>query len=113
MVDIGFLKELPWYDDSPWASPTFGILKKTGDIRIITDFRELNKWAKVDPYSLSRINETLQKLDQFKSATALDLSLGFIQFHLTKQARNCTVQSYHGVNTNTCVCQWVSVVLRQ
>ena len=43
MVDIGVLKELPWYNDSPWASPTFGILKKTGDIRIITDFRELNK----------------------------------------------------------------------
>ena len=43
MVDIGVLKELPWHDDSPWASPSFGIPKKTGDIRIITDFRELNK----------------------------------------------------------------------
>ena len=39
MVDIGVLNELSWYDDSPWASPTFGIPKKTGDIRIITDFR--------------------------------------------------------------------------
>ena len=43
MVDIRVLKELPWYDGSLWASPTFGIPKKTGDIRIITDFRELNK----------------------------------------------------------------------
>ena len=43
MVDIGVLKKLPWYDDSPWVSPTFGIPKKTGDIRIITDLRELNK----------------------------------------------------------------------
>ena len=47
MVDIGVLKELPWHDDSPWASPSFGIPKKTGDIRIITDFRELNKWVEV------------------------------------------------------------------
>ena len=46
MVVIGVLKELPWYDNSPWASPSFGIRKKTGDIRIITDFRELNKWVK-------------------------------------------------------------------
>ena len=43
MVNIGALKELPWYDNNPWASPTFGIPKKTDDIRIITDFRELNK----------------------------------------------------------------------
>ena len=51
--------------------------KKTGDIRIISDFRELNKWVKVDPFLLPRINETLQKLEKFKSAIALDLSLGF------------------------------------
>ena len=57
MVDIGVLKELLWYDDSPWASPLFGIPKKTGDIRIITDFRELNKWVEVDPFPLPRINE--------------------------------------------------------
>ena len=67
MVEIGVLKELPWHDDSPWASPTFGIPKKTGDIRIITDFRELNKWVEVDLFPLPRINETLQKLGRFSS----------------------------------------------
>ena len=41
MVDIVVLKELPWHDNSPWASFSFGIPKKTGDIQIITDFREL------------------------------------------------------------------------
>ena len=56
MVDIEVLKELPWFDDSPWASPTFGIPKKTGDVWIITDFRELNKWVEVDPFPLPRIN---------------------------------------------------------
>ena len=66
MVDIGVLAELPWYDDSLLASPTFGIPKKTGDVRIITDFRELNKWVEVDPFPLPRINETLQKLEKFK-----------------------------------------------
>ena len=57
IVDILVLKKLPWYNDS--ASLAFGIPKKTGDIRIITDFRELNKWVEVDPFPLPRINETL------------------------------------------------------
>ena len=87
MVDIGVLKELPWYDGSPWASPTFEIPKNTGDIRIITDFRELNKWVEVDQFSLPKIKETLQKLEKFKSATALNLSLGFYSIPLDEASQ--------------------------
>jgi hypothetical protein len=87
MVSIGVLQELPWHDDSPWASPSFGVSKKTGDIRIVTDFRELNKWVEVDPFPLPRINETLQKLEKFKSATALDLSLGFYTIPLDEESQ--------------------------
>ena len=87
MVDIGVLEELPWHDDSPWASPTVGIPKKTGDVRIITDFRELNKWIEVDPFPLPRINEKLQQLEKFKSATALGLSLGFYSIPLDKASQ--------------------------
>ena len=87
MVNIGVLEELPWYDDSPWASQTFGLPKKTGDVRIITDFQELNKWVKNDTFPLPRINETLQKLERFKSATALDLSLGFYSIPLDKASQ--------------------------
>ena len=101
MVDIGVLKELPWYDDSPWASPTFRIPKKTGDISSITDFRKLNKWVKVDPFPLPRINETLQKLKRFKSATALDLSLGFYSILLDKESQKLCSTILQWVNTNT------------
>lgn len=86
MVDIGVLTELPWHNNSPWASPSFGIPKKTGDIRIITDFRELNKRVEVDPFPLPQINETLQKLEKFQSATALDLLLGFYLIPLDKES---------------------------
>ena len=64
-----------------------GFPKKTGDIRIITDFRELNKWVEVDPFPLQRINETLQKFEKFKSATALDLSFGFYLIPLDKESQ--------------------------
>jgi len=87
LVSIGVLKRLPWNDDSPWASPSFGVPKKTHDIRIVTDFRQLNKWVEVDPFPLPRINESLQKLEKFKSATALDLSLGFYTIPLDEQSK--------------------------
>ena len=79
MVGIRVLKKLPWHDNIPWASLAFEMPKKKGNIQIITDFRELNKWVEVevDPFPLPRINETLEKLEKFKSATALNLSLGF------------------------------------
>ena len=84
-MDIGVLKEVLWHNDSPWASPSFGTPKKTGDVQIITDFRELNKFVEVDPFPLPGINETLQKLERFKSTTALDLSLGFYLIPLDKE----------------------------
>ena len=87
LVSIGVLKRLPWNDDSPWASPSFGVPKKTGDIRIVTDFRQLNKWVEIDPFPLPRINESLQKLEKFKSATALDLSLGFYTIPLDEESK--------------------------
>ena len=36
-------------NDSEWAAPTFVVPKKTGDVRILTDFRELNKVMKRKP----------------------------------------------------------------
>ena len=104
IVIIGALKELPWYDDSPWASPSFGIPKKTGDIQIITDFSEFNKWVEVRPFLLLRINERLQKLKKFKLATALDLSLGFYWFHLRKRVRRYAAQFFRGENTLIYAC---------
>ena len=93
MVDIGVLEILPLYNDSPLVSPTFGLPKKTGDVRIITDFQELNKWLEVDAFPLQKINETLQKLEKFKSATALDLSLGFYSIPLDKASQKlCSTQ---------------------
>ena len=77
MVKIGVLKRLPWNADSPWCAPTFGVPKKTGDIRIVTDFRKLNECIERHPYPLPRIIDQLQKLERFVSATALDLSQGF------------------------------------
>ena len=88
MIDIRVLKELLWCETSFWALPAFGIPnKKTSDIRIITCFRDLNKWVEVNSFPLPRINETLQKLEKFKSVTELNLSLGFYPIPLDKWSK--------------------------
>ena len=44
--EIGALRRLSplEYEDREWASPSFGIPKKNGTIRLIMDFREVNRW---------------------------------------------------------------------
>ena len=41
-----FEKDTIWHHtlDSVWAAPSFIVPKKTGDVRVVTDFIELNKW---------------------------------------------------------------------
>ena len=73
MVDINILKRLKFHKDSQWASPSFCQMKKTGDLRILTDFREVNKRITRKPFPLPWIMESLQKIEKFRSATAIDL----------------------------------------
>ena len=77
--------------DSEWAAPTFVQKKKTGDVRILTDFRKLNDCIKRKPFPLPRISDLLQKLRNFKYATAIDLSMGYYHIPLSKEAQKlCT-----------------------
>ncbi len=82
-----------WYHnpDSEWAAPTFIQPKKTGDVRIPTDLRELNKCIVRKPYPLPKIQDMLQKLESFSYATALDLSMGYYHIPLDKASQKlCT-----------------------
>ena len=77
--------------DSEWAAPTFVQPKKTGDVRILTDFRRLNAVLKRKPFPLPKISDLLRKLEGFKWATAIDLSMGYYHIPLDKEARKlCT-----------------------
>ena len=77
--------------DSEWAAPTFVQPKKTGDVRILTDFRKLNDNLKRKPYPLPKISDLLQRLRNFKWATAIDLSMGYYHIPLDKHSQKlCT-----------------------
>ena len=92
--EIGRLKGIDVFElnsDSEWAAPTFVQPKKTGDVRILTDFRRLNECLVRKPFPLPKISDLLQKLRNFKYATAIDLSMGYYHIPLSKRAQQlCT-----------------------
>ena len=85
LVKIDVLDKLNRVNDSPWAAPSFCQMKKTGDVRFLTDFREVNKCIQRKPFPLPRIGESLQKFEKFKSATAIDLPQGYYSIPLSKK----------------------------
>ena len=77
--------------DSEWAAPTFVVPKKTGNVHIVTNFRQLNKVIKRKPFPLPKIADLLQKLDGFQYATAIDLSMGYYHVPLDEKSQElCT-----------------------
>jgi hypothetical protein len=78
--------------DSEWAAPTFVQPKKTGDVRILTDFRGLNACLVRTPFPLPKISDLLQRLCGFRYATAIDLSMGYYHIPLDEYSqRLCTI----------------------
>jgi hypothetical protein len=61
--------------DSECTAPTFMQAKKTGDVRILTDFRRLNAQTKRKPFALPKISDLFRKLSGFKYATEIYLSM--------------------------------------
>ena len=60
-----------------YGTPVFIISKKEGTLRFITDYRRINQKLVRKPYHLPRIGETMQQLEGFQYATALDLNMGY------------------------------------
>ena len=77
--------------NSPWAAPTFIQPKKTGDVRVLTDFRRVNAVLKRNPYPLPKIADILYELEGFRYATAINLSMGYYHIPLDEQSQQlCT-----------------------
>jgi hypothetical protein len=88
LTDIDVFNRNSYYE---WAAPTFIKAKKTGDVRILTDFRRLNAQIKRRPFPLPKISDLLRKLSGFKYETAIDLSMGYYHISLDLEAQKlCT-----------------------
>ena len=66
--------------------PNIIIPKKDMTVRTISDFRELNKRIVRRPYPIPKISTTLQELEGFTYAMALDLNMGYYTIRLYPMA---------------------------
>eukprot|EP00804_Cyclotella_cryptica_P020531 CCRYP_003381-RA/>CCRYP_003381-RA protein AED:0.33 eAED:0.44 QI:0/0/0/1/0/0/3/0/548 len=89
LCDLGVLK---WQEDSEWASPTFIIPQKENTVRVVSDFREVNKRIVRKPFPIPKISTVLQELEGFTYATALDLNMGYYTIRLDPdESKICTI----------------------
>ncbi|UYV66912.1 hypothetical protein LAZ67_4003307 [Cordylochernes scorpioides] len=72
---------------SPYASPVLLVRKKTGDHRLVVDYRRLNTQTVKDKFPLPRIDDLLEGLRNAKFFTTLDLAHGYLQIPLTDKAK--------------------------
>ena len=79
MLKDGVIEE----SSSPWLAPAVFICKKTGDVRICVDYRELSKRTVKDAYPLPRPDDVQDKLTGSVIFSTLDLQSGYWQFQFT------------------------------
>ena len=88
LVEEGVLSPIK---SSLWASPTFAIPKKDGTIRMVADFRAVNKNIERRPFPTPHIQEIMPAIGKFRYATAIDLVMGYYSFELDEEAKQVCV----------------------
>ena len=71
---------------SAYGSPIIFVKKKTGELRLVVDYRALNKLAVKNQYPLPRIDDLFDQLHGAKYHSSLDAASGFHQI-LLKSAK--------------------------
>ncbi len=80
MVQCGVIEEIT--EPTEWCAPMVAVPKKTGQIRICVDLKQLNKAVKRDKFVLPTIDDILPKLAHAQVFSLLDAASGFWQLPL-------------------------------
>ncbi|KAG0436159.1 Retrovirus-related Pol polyprotein from transposon opus [Dictyocoela muelleri] len=77
----GIIKEM----DTPYISPAFFISKSNGKLRLIVDYRNLNKVTIKAHNYRPKIMDVLNKLKGFNYFSKIDLNQGFYQINIKEK----------------------------
>ncbi|CAM5149577.1 unnamed protein product, partial [Natator depressus] len=89
MLELGVIEE----SYSQWSSPIVLVPKPDGTMRFCNDFRRLNEISQFDAYPIPCIDELVDRLGSARFLTTLDLTKGYWQIPLTKEAKEKTAFS--------------------
>ena len=88
MEKLGIIEEITTPTD--WCAPMVPVQKKSGQIRICTDFKKLNEAVKRERYILPTLDDLLHKLSGAKIFSKLDATSGFWQLPLDEETAKLT-----------------------
>ena len=91
MRDEGIIEKV--VGSTPWLSPLIAIPKKSGDLRLVLDMRVPNTAMVRRRVQIPTVNEILQKMEEAKVFTEVDLSQGYLQLTLAEESRYITAFS--------------------
>lgn len=75
---------------SLWTAPILLVPKKNGDLRLVVDYRKLNKVTKKDAYPLPHVDDLVNAIGKAMMFSALDMHSGFHQVLLDPESSEKT-----------------------
>lgn len=90
LVKLGIIEEVEDYSKVTWISSMLAVIKPNGKIRIVVDFRGLNKAIIKEPCGMPTLEEIISKLANCEVFSTIDLTNAFYHVKLHEESRHVT-----------------------